>query len=281
MLIAFRNYADDATLSGGSWSSSLPLANLRDRQLTRLARSTDALAASTAIDCDFGQGRTISFIALLRHNLGQAGQWRIRLGDDPAYATSLYDSEQIDIWPTIHPFGVGLWGEFVWGGKLTAADAATYGNSGYLVLPQPVFARRLKIELFDAGNPAGYVQAGRLIAGPAWQPAINLQYGWHLAQVDESKKTRSRGGQTYVDIVPRFRRLTFDLAHMSRDEAWGYAYELDRLKGIGGDLLIMVDPANLTHLHRQTVYGTLTESSAIANPQYGLFTKPFTVEELL
>jgi hypothetical protein len=281
MLIAFRNYADDGTLSGGSWASTLPLSNLQDRQLSAIARSTNAAVANTAVDCDFGQGRTISFVALLKHNLGQSGQWRVRLGDDPAFAASLYDSGRVDIWPTTYPFGVGLWGEFLWGGKLTTAEASTYGISGYVVLPLPVFARHLKIELFDAANAAGYVQAGRLIAGPAWQPAINLQYGWHLAQVDESRKTRSRGGQTYVDAMPRFRRLTFDLAHMREDEAWGYAYELDRIKGVGGDLLVMIDPAKTTHLHRQTVYGSLTESAPISNPQFGLFSKPFTVEELL
>ena len=281
MLIAFRNYADDGTLSGGSWSGSLPLANLQDRQPSIVARSTSAAAANTIVNCDFGEARTISFVALLKHNLTQQGQWRVRLSNDAAFATSLYDSGQIDIWPTVYPFGVGLWGEFVWGGKLTTAEAATYGINAYRVLAASVFARYLRIELFDTANAAGYLQAGRLIAAPAWQPSINLQYGWQIEQVDESRKTRSRGGQTYVDIVPKARRLSFALASLEEDEMWGYAYELDRQKGVGGDILVMVDPAKTTHLHRQTVYGTLAQTSPIANPAFARFDKAFAVEELL
>ena len=281
LIIAARNRADDGTLSGGSWSATLPLANLQDRQLTRVARSADTQPASTTMDVDLGAAKTISLVALLRHNLTQAGRWRVRISNASDFATVEYDSGWRDIWPAVTPFGQGLWGEFQWGGKLDGAEARTYGIGAYDVLAAPVFARHLRLELDDQGNPDGYLQAGRLVVSPAWRPSRNLSYGWELGHVDESRRVRSRGGQLYVDPAPKRRRLAFVIEHLSEDEMFGRAYELDRDKGVAGDVLVIVDPGNLAHLHRQAIYGALAETTPIANPAFDRFTKRFVIEELV
>ena len=46
-LISYPNRVDEATLSAGSWGSTL--ANLQDRQLSLVARSADALTTSTVV----------------------------------------------------------------------------------------------------------------------------------------------------------------------------------------------------------------------------------------
>ena len=173
-----------------------------------------------------------------------------------------------DMWPEITPFGQGLWGEFVWGGKLDPEDAGTYGIGAYHVLPTSVFARYVRIELDDQDNPDGYLEAGRLIVSPAWQPTRNLTYGWTLRHIDESRRVRSRGGQLYVDLAPKRRRLEFTIPHLSEDEMFSRAYELDRDKGVGGDLLVIVDPDKPAHLHRQAIYGALAEVTGIENPSF-------------
>jgi hypothetical protein len=268
LIIAARNRADDGTLSSGSWAATLPLGNLQDRQLTKVARTTDMAPASTWFEADLGAGRTVSLVALLRHNLTQGGRWRIRLSDVADFATSLFDSGWRDVWPEITPFGQGLWGEFVWGGKLDPEDAGTYGIGAYHVLPTSVFARYVRIELDDQDNPDGYLEAGRLIVSPAWQPTRNLTYGWTLRHIDESRRVRSRGGQLYVDLAPKRRRLEFTIPHLSEDEMFSRAYELDRDKGVGGDLLVIVDPDKPAHLHRQAIYGALAEVTGIENPSF-------------
>ena len=91
-----------------------------------------------------------------------------------------------------------------------------------------MIARYLRLELEDPSNPDGYLQAGRLVAGPAWQPRVNLQYGWSIEQVDDSRTVRSRGGQSYVDVQPKYRRLRFGFDFLERDEVFGHAYELER-----------------------------------------------------
>lgn len=281
ILIAYRNHVDTATLSGGVWSGSLPAANLADPQPSKPARTVGTDPSATTVSLDFGATMPIRFVALLRHNLTQSGRWRVRLGAEPSLAEPIYDSGVVGIWPAAVPFGVGQWGEFNWGGRFGAGEIETYGAQAILPIDAAVRARHLRIDLDDAGNVAGYLQAGRLVAGPAWQPTINLQYGWSIEQVDESEVRRSRGGQAYVNARPKYRRMRFTIDHLEKDEMFGHAYELERLKGKGGDIFVIADPEDLTHAHRHTLYGALAESAPIVNNLPGRYARRFVVEELL
>src|SRR5262245_42530055 len=66
------------TLSGGSWLVALPLTNLQDRRLARVARSTNDDAASTQFDVDLTVARSIRVISLVNHNLSLAATVRVR-----------------------------------------------------------------------------------------------------------------------------------------------------------------------------------------------------------
>jgi hypothetical protein len=281
MIIASRNHADGAAYSGGAWSAALPAGNLADRQLARVARSLGVDPAGTRFLATFERPVPVSFVALWRHNMTQSGRWRVRLGRDALGMDADYDTGLCDAWPEAMPFGAGEWGEFQWGGKLDPEEAATYGVAAFHLPPSSVMARWLRVDLDDPENPAGYLQAARLFAGPVWRPSINMQYGWSIRQVDESRRTRSRGGQTYVDLVPRYRRLSFALDHLGIDEMFANAYELDRLKGVAGDLIVIPDPDERRHLHRQAILGALADTSPIEQRVFGLYAKTFTVEELL
>lgn len=281
ILIAYRNHLDTAVISGGSWSSGLPASNLAERQPSKIARTAGVDTDETSVTLDFSRAEPVRFVSLVRHNLTQSGAWRLRLSDDPTFGSSLYDTGRIAIWPAAVPFGVGLWGEYNWGGRLSAEEAATYGIQAIHTLDGPVRARYLRVDLDDPDNPNGYLQAGRLVAGPAWQPTVNFQYGWTIEQVDESEVKRSRGGKVYVNARPRFRRLRFTIDHLEKDEMFGHAYELERIKGKGGDVMVIADPDDTSHAHRHTIYGALAESAPIINNQPGRYSRRFVVEELL
>lgn len=77
-LIGYPNRSDDGTLSGGSWEASLPLTNLQDRRLAKIARSTDATEANTQFENDLGELRWIRTVALANHNLGPSATIRVR-----------------------------------------------------------------------------------------------------------------------------------------------------------------------------------------------------------
>lgn len=281
ILISYRNLVDEAVLSGGTWSNTLPASNLADRQPSKVARTVGTAPVNMYLALDFGSGKPVRFVALVRHNLTQSGRWRIRLGNDGTFSTPGLDTGWIAIWPAAIPFGVGAWGEFNWGGQVDAQEAATYGAQAIHATQDAVHARFLRVDLQDESNPAGFLEAGRLVAGPAWQPSINFQYGWSIEQVDESEIRRSRGGQSFVNVRPRYRRLRFTIDHLENDEMFGHAYELERLKGKGGDIMVIADPEDRTHGLRHTLYGALSESAPIVNNHPGRFSRRFVVDELV
>lgn len=66
------------TLSGGSWNANLPLTNLQDRRLAKVARSSSAAITSTLFDVDLKATRNVRLVAIPKHTLSSAGQVRAR-----------------------------------------------------------------------------------------------------------------------------------------------------------------------------------------------------------
>jgi len=77
-LLVFPNLVDTATLAGGSWESTLPLTNLQDRRLAKVARSADASLTSTTVTVTLAATRVVRAVGLHGHNLSLAGRVRIR-----------------------------------------------------------------------------------------------------------------------------------------------------------------------------------------------------------
>lgn len=191
--------------------------------------------------------------------------------------------EDITVWPDVTPFGSGgYWGQFTWGG-LVSLLGQNYLPPGIHMpaiasgLGDPVYGRYFKIEITDPGRT--YLDIGRLVISPAYQPTINLQYGWEMQFVDPSPRTRSRGGQYYVDARRKYRRLTISLQGIKKDEMWPQLYELDRQLGVAKPFTIIVFPADPVHLHRMTIYGSQPETSGISNPTQNGYSKSITIEE--
>lgn len=82
--LAWQNRTDEGTLSGGSWLSTLPLTNLQDRTVQKVARSSNALTESTQFDIDLSQARSIGALALVVHNISVSGKFRVTAADASA-----------------------------------------------------------------------------------------------------------------------------------------------------------------------------------------------------
>lgn len=89
VFLAWQNRTDEGTLSGGAWQASLPLANLQNRQVQKVARTADAQLASTQFVLDLGQPRSIGVLALVVHNISVTGRYRITASDTAAGLTNL------------------------------------------------------------------------------------------------------------------------------------------------------------------------------------------------
>ena len=77
-MMGFPNRTDKATLSGGGWTAGLPRANLQDRVIGRVARTTDATLASTQLNMDMGPSGKARALSFRKHNMSLAAKYRVR-----------------------------------------------------------------------------------------------------------------------------------------------------------------------------------------------------------
>jgi hypothetical protein len=89
MIIGAVNYVDGGTLTVDDEVASLPGTYLQDRQIVRVWRNTQLTAQ---IDVDFGQGRIVDFVALIKNNISTTGTIRWRLSNASDFSTTVYDS---------------------------------------------------------------------------------------------------------------------------------------------------------------------------------------------
>jgi hypothetical protein len=138
-----------------------------------------------------------------------------------------------------------------------------------------VQARYLRIDISDPANADGYLQAGRLISGPVYEPSINYANGVEFEFIDESRITKSRGGQTFVDEVERFRRMRFELVNIPEAELF------DRLRGVAQDILVIPQPDDPSTWITQNIYGRIAQTGPIVNSALNYYSRLIEVEELI
>ncbi len=277
--------SDGATFSGGSWVSGLPLDNLKSTDVQEVARSTSASTAHTRFRVDLGTTRPsmLSMFGLLNHNGTTSAKWRIVVTNDASDADPAQrqlDTGLMKLWVPTVVFGSMPWGMFPWDG----VDPAAYpgGTIAFYIAEKPVFGRYIWVYIEDAANPAGYFQAGRFLAGQAWSPETNVSYGASIQWVDPSEVSRTRGGRRIVVERPRYRIFRLRFETLTKAEAFGQAFEIDRQLGVSGDFLLVLDPEESGEVRfRQTIYAAKAENAPIEATYFENWEWSLLAEELI
>ncbi len=281
--LAWRNYADASTLSGGSYLAALPLTNLQNRQVQKVARTTDATNASTKFVIDQGSAKTVGVIALIVHNISAVGKYRIRANTSNSFASPLYDSGWVDVWTSgaIPEFLLEWEDDNFWLGTMTPEERAGY-QSPLIHIPttQQVF-RYWQVEIDDTTNAAGYVNFGRLFISSVWQPEYNYEVNNTLGYTDSTLIDTSLSGAEYFDIRPKFRTFNFELFRLSATEAYGSILDLQRVAGTSGEVLCVPDYADTDNAVRRSFVGRLSAITEITQPMDHFFTAKLQIKELL
>lgn len=285
-LFGFPNQGDAATLSGGSWSASLPITNLQDRVLAKKARSADLAAASTIVIADLGRTRQIRIAALIAHNLSMTALYRVTAANASNFATLVADSGWLPVWPAVYPSGALTQLEWEddnwWTGQYTAEQVTGVNwNLIHVFNPAYVLARYWKIELSDPLNANGFVEAGRLFLAPAWQPAKNFSYGASLGWESNTQIDEALGGTEYFDRRTPYRVQRLSLDWLTTEEGLVSAYELIRRAGIDGEVLFVRDPDDTLHAIRRQFLGRLRQLSPLEDPYFNTTRLPLEIKELL
>ena len=284
IFLAWQNRTDEGTLSNGSWLSTLPLTNLQNRQVQKVARSNGVAASATKFDVDLGSAKSIGVVALVVHNISVAGTVRITASDSASFSTLYYDSGNVSVWPSgVIPLELLEWeDDNFWLGTISQQARAGYQAPFIHKLSIIKNMRYWRVEIVDAGNSDGYVQIGRLFMARGWTPTVNYSYGSGLGFQDPTPVDTSLAGAEYIDVRSKFRVMQFSLPYITDTEAYNYALDLQRLAGVSGEILVMPDGgSNITQQPQRSFVGRLRQLGSIKQPNPTTYSLDFEVKELL
>ncbi len=275
--------SDTGTFSGGNWESTLPISNLKDNDVKKVARSDGITEADTKFVVDFGTTSPVVLdcFVLLNHNASTAAQWKIVVTNDATDAnpaSRVYDSGFINMWVPTVLLGTLPWGAFPWDGY----DATAYprGITSIHLTDIPYTARYVWIYIKDTANTDGYFECGRFLSGAIWSPSINYDFGASIRYVDNSEVKRTRGGRRLVTVRPAYRVFEFNLENLNKQEAYGTAFEISRQIGKNGTILVITNPSETGDLlFKRTIYASLTDTAPIIEQQFDRWSWSITAEE--
>ena len=247
---------DDGSFSGGSWNATYPLTNLVDQQPKTVARSSNALAASTLFVVDCGSSQSFKMFAFVNNNFSSASTVRIRVspnsnGSSPTLDTTVDGNDPDVVWGSLP------WGAFPWDGQLDELHPG--GPTMFYLHTATVAGRYVLIDVTDTGNADGYVELGRFMAGVPFVPELSPLFGGQFGLVDESRVSRAAGGSLYADVRLKRRRVSVSFPALTESEALSTIYNMQDVKGISHGIVVVWDPEDdIGVLQRRTFYGTLT-----------------------
>ncbi|MDO8039184.1 hypothetical protein O3301_22050 [Janthinobacterium sp. SUN211] len=271
--IIYDNAGDRAVLTASSQADALGPANLQREGKFSVLRS---LGLALTITATWPTPEIIGCVALPFCNLTPTATIRVRGYVEPGDAVPDFDTGIVS---ACEYAVLGMWD---WGALPLGVNAFSYGGGTYARCWLPmVSVKKLVIELADPDNPAGYIEAARLVAGPYWSPEQNASYGAGVMSVDTSTQNRDGAGGQTVARGALYRKLSLALDHMTpldRAEVW----RIVRGNGLSRPLLVSLypesDDGELEQAHQ--VYGRIASNSAITTPYYLAYATNIEIEEM-
>jgi len=280
-IIGYQNRIDVATFAAyGSWSAALPLTNIKNRQLGKKARSTNAVNASTKLRFSLDQSRIIGSVAIVSHNLTSLATWRYKAYSDSGYTVLVYDSGIIDAWPLM-PFGTYEWEDSrFWDLQLSAEEVALFTKSIVYVPSAIADAQYYQIEFFDSTNTDGYVELGRIFVGSIYQPTLNMNLGASIGDETTTVIDTAISGAEYFDRRTSSRVARFTLDHLDYAESIING-DIIKISGTDAEVLYIYDDSTALNLNRRAFLGRLQTLSPIQQPYNTRFQTTYEIKELL
>ncbi len=288
VLLAGPNYVDatyyPVVLSGGDWNPALPLDNLKNPELAVVARSVDADPSSTWFDIDLGTQRLGKAFVVPFINGTRDAQYRIRSSNTAgSFAAPESDSGTLDLYPIIYPFGTVPYGSpSWWDGKMSPEEASVTRMPIIQVFgtPEPI-ARYWRLEIFDEGNPDGYVEMPRLMITAGWQGSDNADRGSEIGVEPLTSSTKSMSGAEVFDRRDPQRTAKVTWTYLPEDEAFASAFDLMKIAGTDQQIFFAWDPDDTAHRHRRSFLATLSRLGTVQASEYGRFAASFLVKEVM
>lgn len=281
LILGFPNRIDEATLSGGSWEASLPLTNLQDRRLAKVARSTDLNTTSTQFAIDLTKDRKIKIVVLVNHNLTIDAAYRVTIASDAGFTSIIYQTSWNDVWGSVYDSLNLEWeDENFWLGNLTEEERASFTSNLIVVLPSVYVGRYIKVEVDDQTNTSNYIQIGRCFVSEQWQVTNNILYGASLGYETNTQVESSLDDTEYFDVRNNYRVFRFELESYNYDEGHQKLLDVSRSVGVDKEVFVVPDPDDTANMIRRAFLGRLKTLNPITYPYYNTNRAGFEIKEI-
>lgn len=285
LIAIYQNYADAAAVSGGSYV--LPLSNLKDPDIGRVARSTNPLATSTLLRVDLGAPRAIGGLALGPTNLSPGAQFLARAYSDAAYSVQVFTIGTQTISGTLMDWGdPAHWLAWedpgFWFGIPDIFEQALFAPWAFAIFQADVTARYWLIEVFDEGNRDGYVQFGRLVMGRAFRPSVNYVPGAEFRVDPIFMRSESIGGRRDDWDIGRRRALRVSFPELlTESELFNDILRMQHVLGASKQLFVVPDPDDTGNLQKRSFLATMKAPPPIVQAGMARGSTAFDLEEVL
>lgn len=284
-LLAYPDRTLSATITGGSFTTGLPLSNLKTKLLIEKARTNNVLVGSTKWDINLGVTTHIRVVALINHNASKVATIRVRCSTVADFSTVVYDSGTVPMFGQMYPYNGLPYGhpDFFTGGSISDDAFAVIPKDYYFTVTSnySIQAKYVRVEIVDTTNSAGYFELSRCIVAPAWEPGTNMQYGAVFGIDTGSTADIAPGSPTYFDNKRGRRYVNFTL---EVNEAQGLSFPLSIMQqlDISGELFFVFDPEDTTIMERQRSFlCSMRELSALEYANFDNNVVPYKLTEIL
>lgn len=280
-MLCWSNHVSQAALSGGAWQ--IPLANLQDRFLTRVARTADLDLSSTRFDVDLGRERTIKLVAITGHNLSPSARVRVGCYADAAHAVLKLDGGWRDAWPAVYStFELEWEDDNWWSGRVLPEDVEAMPHNFIYLPPRQVYCRYLSVEIDNQDNPDGYVDLSRLFITSGWQPVFNFSFtDLTLGYESNTVVDASLSAAEHFEERPAARVVVFRLDNMDRVEAVNKALAMTRALDVSGEVFFVFDPGNQMLMQQMSFLGRLRQLSPVEFVTVGIHGMAYEIKEVV
>ena len=257
--LGFPNLIYDATVAGGSWLAAAPVSNVQTRPLANTARSSSVASADTKITIDHGSAKAARALVLLRHNLTSAATVRWKRGTT-AGGTDVADSGDVNAWQFTP----------------RAFDGSVY--DAQILLTSQASARYETIEIVDTANSAGYIEVGRVMVCPLFEPTWNPSYGLRDGHEDLSEVGMAYSGADWPTANNRPRTVQFALQFLTLAEG-DTLHEMEQIEGTTEEVLYLPYTDTPARMQRYGMVGLLRELSGIEYPTVNTRSRGFSIRQ--
>lgn len=255
---------------------------LRSPALDETWRSRTLAGAYVA--ADLGSTFKIGAVCLVKSNLTNNGQYRIRIGNTSNFSVNLYDSgfsnrkryysdTEIAIAKTSEFFQNGL--------PITDLQKRIQRQVIVVALPAEVTARYIRIDFNDTSNPDGYMELGYVYAGRVLEPSRDLLYGWKMQRDDFVRDGQAACGQVWSSSVYNKTLVSCTLAPQRESDVTGYWLLLESLVSINEEFIVSLVQKTDTLLYSTAIYGKLVQVPSNQHAAFNTWNLNLQIEEII